>query len=341
MPLCRKTVTPRALEARRENARKSTGPRTAAGKRRSAANGRPPRKPAVAVPTPLHSMIALDEDPSDYKALLFELLIAHHPTNPAQRLLIEDIAMLRWRRLRNLRAQEGLTVKNLERLERDRLQQEAEMEKESSDFSQKKALEMGMFNIPDSPAKFKELGRLVDMFIEAVERREFTEKGYRLMASVYGPEPSTRGARILTAYHYLAQRAEAAAAYAAQQVPAPADPQGAGSSATPEAVPPQDDEAAMSEQFYRDLRIDLLEERRDINERHLTWLQNHVPSVASVRSDAVMPSTPEWPMLMRQEQLLDREIERKTKLLLYMQWAQRRRRRNGYLPYTLQNREVS
>ena len=339
MPLCRKTVTPRALAARQANARKSTGPRSAAGKRRSASNGRPF---GAGAPAPLRSMLALEEDPREYQHRLDELLTAHRPANAAQRMLVEDIALLRWRKLRNQRAQEGLTLKSLERLERDRLQQEADMEKQCSDFSQKKAFEMGMFNIPDSPPKFKELARLVDMFLDAVERREFTEEGYRLMASVYGPEPSTRGVRILTAYHALADSGGeglpdvAGSEDGEQAVVTPeADQAGSESDAPAERGAPTFDE-----QYYHDLQLDLLEERRDINEKYLTYLQNHVPSVASVRTDAVTPSAEEWPMLIRQEQSLDREIERKTKLLLYMQWAQRSVRRNGTSSYTLKKGEA-
>jgi len=257
-------------------------------------------------------------------------------------MLVEDIALLRWRKLRNQRAQEGLTVKSLERLERDRLQQEADMEKQCSDFSQKKAFEMGMFNIPDSPAKFKELARLVDMFLDAVQRHEFTEEGYRLMASVYGPEPSTRGLRILTAYHALADPrgeglAEEAGTNEEERASAAPEADAAGSEGDP---PAENAEPTFAEQYYHDLQLDLLEERRDINEKYLTYLQNHVPSIASVRSDAITPTAGEWPMLIRQEQSLDREIERKTKLLLYMQWAQRSGRRNGGPAYTLKKGEA-
>jgi len=57
MPHCRKSLTPRALEARRQNARKSTGPRTEAGKERVGQNA---HKFDDWAHSPLRTMLALE-----------------------------------------------------------------------------------------------------------------------------------------------------------------------------------------------------------------------------------------------------------------------------------------
>ena len=340
MPHCRKNLTPRALEARRQNARKSTGPRTEAGKERAKQNARQFDDWAH---SPLRTMLALEEDPREYQNLLAQLVAGHRPANSAQRLLVEDIALLRWRKLRNQRAQEGLILKNLERLERERLQRASEIAQESSDFPQKQALEIGLIHIQDSPAKFKELARLLDIFLETVPQREFSQEGYDLLVNLYGPQPSIRGARILTEYqHFLSSDAtetlpeetssdEGGGAYTDDE----------GDSPEPEANPSSepDEEAGFHERFFLDLQLDLMEERRDVNEKYLTYLQQHVQSAPAVRDEALAPIPKEWPMLLRQEQLLDQQIERKSKLLLYMQWAQRVAKRKAP-SYTLKKNKA-
>lgn len=345
MPHCRKTLTPRALEARRQNARKSTGPRTEAGKERAKQNARQFDDWAH---SPLRTMLALEEDPREYQNLLAQLVAGHRPANSAQRLLVEDIALLRWRKLRNQRAQEGLILKNLEKLERERLQRESEIAQASSDFPQKQALEIGLIHIQDSPAKFKELARLLDMFLETVPQGDFSEEGYDLLVNLYGPNPSMRGARILTAYHHL--RSSDALEIAPEETsPEPngeasAEPEDEGDSSEPEtslADPSSepDEEAGFDQRLFLDLQLDLMDERRDVNEKYLTYLQQHVQSAPAVRDEALAPIPKEWPMLLRQEQLLDLQIERKSKLLLYMQWAQRVAKRKAP-SYTLRKNEA-
>jgi hypothetical protein len=340
MPHCRRTVTPRALEARRQNARKSTGPRTEAGKERAGQNARQSDDWAH---SPLRTILALEEDPQEYQALLAELVAGHRPANSAQRLLVEDIALLRWRKLRNQRAQEGLILKNLERLERERLQRASEIAQESSDFPQQQALEIGLINIQDSPAKFKELARLLDLLLKTVRQRDFSQEGYDLLANLYGPQPSIRGARILTAY----QRFLSSDASEALPEETSSDENGGACAEDEEGSPEPaanpssgpDEEAGFHERFFLDLQLDLMEARRDVNEKYLTYLQQHVPTAPAVRDEALAPIPKEWHMLLRQEQLLDQQIERKSKLLLYMQWAQRVPQRKGP-PYTLRKNEA-
>jgi hypothetical protein len=330
----RRVLTPNEIEARRRNAQKSTGPRTERGKRRVALNGL--RHGSFARP-PWRSMQALDEDPRDYRRLLRELLAAHRPTNPAQRLLVEDIALLRWRKQRNQRAQEGLVLHSLEKLMQVRLQHERQVTQDTIDLPAEEALENGLLSLKDSPAKFKELWRLLKLVQEGVDRREFSEEGDELLLEIYGPHPSLRGVQILAFYRRLltsgcSLEPETARDARVELSTSPAaDPDAPGADSetpAPEAdarasASEGDDEAALEEDIYSDLCLALLEERKDLTEKYEAYLHEHIQNTRTMQASALTPSQTEWRTLIRQEQSLDQEIERKTRLLSFMQWAER------------------
>jgi hypothetical protein len=52
-----------------------------------------------------------------------------------------------------------------------------------------------------------------------------------------------------------------------------------------------------------------------------------VPSFPALPAPALAPSGPEWQTLIRQQEILDRQVERKTRLLLFVQWVRSGARR--------------
>ena len=105
MSLVHQVLTPASLEARRQNAQKSTGPRTPEGKERAALNS-PFLAPAAGRPL-RRSMRALGESPLQFRRLLAGLIASHQPATPSEMMLVEDLAGLRWQRLRCERARLG------------------------------------------------------------------------------------------------------------------------------------------------------------------------------------------------------------------------------------------
>ncbi|HET7101178.1 MAG TPA: hypothetical protein VFJ52_08520 [Terriglobia bacterium] len=112
-------LTPRQLESNRRNAKKSTGPRTETGKRRVALNalkyGRYTGRHTLE-----QSMLLLGEDPHEFQAFRDSLMASRRPADAVERMLVEDVAMLAWKKRRLNRAQDGLQLRNLELLELDR-----------------------------------------------------------------------------------------------------------------------------------------------------------------------------------------------------------------------------
>lgn len=101
-----RALTSAQLVARRQNAKKSTGPRTRQGKSRSSLNAL--KHGCYSVGESLrHAMLVLGEDPEEFQRLLRSLIIARRPVDAVEMLLVEDIAMLVWKKALVDRAQAG------------------------------------------------------------------------------------------------------------------------------------------------------------------------------------------------------------------------------------------
>ncbi len=100
-----KAVSPAQLTANRKNALQSTGPRTPAGKAKVGANALK------------HGLLAREavilrgdgkEDPTEFAALLEDLVAAVAPEGPLEEMLVERIAVCYWRLRRACRCEVGL-----------------------------------------------------------------------------------------------------------------------------------------------------------------------------------------------------------------------------------------
>lgn len=102
MSLVTKTVSEKQLVANRANGSKSTGPRTERGKSRSRFNA---VTHGIFAGSLVESMRSLNEDPREFRAILYELCESFQPRDGLEEQLVEEIAVNRWRRQRILRAE--------------------------------------------------------------------------------------------------------------------------------------------------------------------------------------------------------------------------------------------
>jgi len=86
------------LVANQNNAKKSTGPVTVQGKQTVSNN-------ALKHGVFSKSLILSDEDPTEYKSLLNQLLLELHPSGLLEQTLVERIALTLWRQRRLVRAE--------------------------------------------------------------------------------------------------------------------------------------------------------------------------------------------------------------------------------------------
>ncbi len=288
------TVTPRSQEARRRNAQRSTGPRTAEGKLRVAGNARRARTTPLWRGRPVPR--SLDQES---RKILGGLVQAFEPANPAERLLVEELARLHRRKQRNQEAQEGLIEKSLRRLGRERSEHQLQLTLESSDYPARSAAAAGLLYMEDCPAKFRELARLLNVVKDDVELGNLSAEVEDLLKSIYGPNLTMRGARVLGGYQRLLE---------------------SGSTA-------RKDESETGDAFLEATRAQLLgaleEEKSLLAARYQSYIEEHILTPAALERAALVPEDDLWRCLIFQEQALDRQIESKTRLLLFMQWVRR------------------
>jgi hypothetical protein len=89
-PVATQPCPPRVVERNRQNALRSTGPRSVAGKAVARAN-------AIKHGLTANPAAGVIEDPAAFEGLLDELVAHYQPTNPVEAALVERIAVCLWR----------------------------------------------------------------------------------------------------------------------------------------------------------------------------------------------------------------------------------------------------
>ena len=278
-------LTPSQLEARRNNAQQSTGPRSEAGKRRAALNALKYGH-YTGPQTMEHGMLLLGENPAEFHAFRNSLIASRQPADAVERMLVEDVAMLAWKKRRLNRAQEGLQLRNLELLELDRHRQALEVGRESADVSQEEVLKAGLRRAPKSAAKFGEILSHLETLMALASRQDFSQDIDPAITMLYGESPTLRGAQIANTYRQIGETGIQT-----------------------------DEHRALA----AGLKIALEEETRDVMEEYTLFLQEHVHVSPALRDSALAPVHPQWISVVRQEYTLERLIERKLKLLTQIQ----------------------
>jgi hypothetical protein len=100
------TISQRKLKANRENARKSTGPKTPSGKASSRRNA---IKHGLFV-SHRTDFVALDENPQEYEDLLNGLWGQHQPVGKGEEVEVERIALCYWRQKRAWRHENAVSL---------------------------------------------------------------------------------------------------------------------------------------------------------------------------------------------------------------------------------------
>ena len=271
--------------ANRANSRKSTGPKTLAGKQTASRNAFKHGRRAQAATRPMWQTLAdLGEDPARYRSLLRDVVNSYPPHNPLELRVCEDITRLMLKLERIQQAQEAKLVRAYQKLQNSREKHMREMERNASyDAVQADVLEAGLRRAPDSPAKFFETTACLEQLQACLQSSDFSDETE--LNALYGKQPTFRGAGIINAFRALAED-------------------------------PEDSDLAAS------LHQMILEELRDVTAEGELYYREHVEISRAMRLECLAPvADPEYLQLQRQEANLDRQLERKIKLLLSMQAA--------------------
>jgi len=241
-------------------------------------------------------------------------------------MVIEDITSLRWRRRQLERSQGALMAEKVHDLEVNREKLHLQFHQDVADVSQAEVLEKGLRNIDDSPAKFEEVLTKLNALIELAKDCDYS-CAVPLLTALYGKQASLRAASIFNVFLDLTRRHRERDDALAHRRPWP---------------PPQDDvwkgpDAArvkrepgwdpVLDKPNLSLINDLQKELRDVSEAYQLYIREQVTVTQTKRDAAIAPTQAVSPHLAREIWLVDREIDGKTRLLIYMRKEDRSWRR--------------
>jgi hypothetical protein len=282
--LTEREVTPRMAEANHQNAQNSTGPRTPEGKKNVTLNA---LKHGLYGKISPELLMAVGEDPKVFERLRADHRESFYPFTPTQHMLCDELALLRWGRLRNQRAQTAQINSKREEQETDIDELRRQYNHDGMSFNRAEVLEKGMANMPDCPAKFEQMLVSLKVLLEQVENKEFKVDASPTLRLLYGQQPSLRA-------NFFFRCLQAA------QKPDKSE--------------------------YVQLHDDLIDEQIQWNQRYQFYVRRNVEISTARRNLCFAPTEKVWTLLLRQEAYSDRQIERKTRLLWAMQEEDLRRK---------------
>lgn len=207
MALIRKNASSALLAANRANSRKSTGPQSELGKRHSSQNA---GKHLIYAKVSSSSMKELGENPADFYKLRDSLHRALAPRDGFEQMLVEDMAELRWRRRRLLRAEAGIAASKRRKFELDHKWGLASKGKEAGTGSEWEMVgQVGFSGLPDTPRKYSQILSSLKFLRERFQKVGFEEEMPGLLDTVYGKTPGGAGVMLKANLTYFQKHPEA------------------------------------------------------------------------------------------------------------------------------------
>jgi hypothetical protein len=291
------------LAAARQNARHSTGPRSAAAKQNSKLNAM--KHGAYVRDENQHqAMLALGEDPEQFQTLRQELMSAFGPGDALWEKQIDDLARLYWRREKLERAQEGLKRRALRGVDDWQHCRRQEMACVTFDASRHEMLDIQVSESTDRGVALRKILSFLEVVREEIEQRTFRPRQYAVLEPLYEGMVGWRPALIFRLLHRFsdplhlgAQRAdEEERQFLLRETGCAYEPPG-----EPE----------------RQELLRLLEEENASVREEFEYAEKANEERAAIERDArLAPEGETWSMMLRQEAALDRSIDRKVRILL-------------------------
>jgi hypothetical protein len=295
-------LTPALLAAARKNAQHSTGPRSATAKQNVKLNAL--KHGAYVSDENQHlAMLALGEDPEQFRTLTEELMSAFGPGDALWEKQIEDLAWLYCRRERLERAQAGLKRRALQAIDDWQHRRRQEMARVTFDASQHEMLDVNLSESTDRGVALKKMLSFLELVREEIKQRTFRPRQYAVLESLYRDMIGWRQALMFRLLHrfsdpmYLdAQQADEEEQQPLRKIGFDCDPPG--------------------EPEHQEL-LRLLEEEITSLREEFEYAEKANEERAEIERDACLaPEGETWRMMLRQEAALDRSIDRKVRILL-------------------------
>ncbi len=282
--------SPAQTGARRENSRKSTGPRTCRGKRHSRRNALKHGLYSDVQYFCQEAAIELGEDPGQFRRLYLGLLEARRPADALEQVLVEDITVLIWKKARLERSEAAVQVCNVRKHDLERRKQFMQVGHDGTTMSQAEMLEKGLRVTLDAPGKFEKVLEMLGLLEDLLERNEFSDDLHRLLLALYGQQPTLRGAGLLNGFVKLRKLQSEGQNFADAKTV---------------------------------FNATLAQETEEVLGEYELFLHEHVENTRAARIAAMAPSHAQWAAIIRQSNALHRQMERKIRLLDEMQERRR------------------
>jgi hypothetical protein len=249
-------------------------------------------------------MRGLSEDPREFEKLRAELVADIRPRNAVERNLVEDLAKLWWKRQRAERAQLGVQLRDVERMEFETTQALARANRGSLAESNEEIAQVGLRRAADCAAKFREIQNLLELLVARVERRDYSEDAKFAIQMLYGEKPTWRGSLIQHLFKKLLRGDYQSGNGTDEPWPPLAE-------VWPGSPPDPPDVTAAEARLRAMLVLSLQEESRDVMDEEEAFLSRHLEISPAARLARLAPTDRRWTWLLRMDNMLDRQIERK------------------------------
>ena len=274
------SVTEKKTAANRQNAQRSTGPRTEAGKERSSLNAL-----CHGIYSNLRTrvaMIELGEDPDEFDELVDRLKRCWGcGQDPLIDVEVEELAWLLWRKQRLERARDARLVDAKQRADAEGRRRAREFIRDTVDVEE--ATRIGLRRLKDSPAAFEETLGVLRLLREDCEGRKFSSDHAEHVRYLYGTETTENGVTIKGLFEQLAD---------------------------PQALEGEDPEE------LRQMLLHYIDyETREVEAQYALFRRDHIELTMWARGSRLAPAE-DWQWMIREANSLDRAIDRKVKLLM-------------------------
>jgi hypothetical protein len=269
--------------------RRSGGPRTAEGRRRSSQNA---CKHGLYTDEGFLEGAALElgEDPRQFQRLLKGLIAARRPVGALELAVVEDIALLLLKKARLDKAELAVQVCNLHQHDLERRKQMIQVGHNDSDATEYDVREHGLRRALQSPGQYEQVLTLLGSLLAMIDINEFGHRMREAMRTLYGTEHTLRGAELDTLRYKLSR------------------------------TTPQDETFEPAKKAMMAL---VAEEMAAVGRQYELFLREHVESTRAARMAATAPSHAQWAAIIRQQNSLQRQMERKIRLLMELQRERR------------------
>ena len=268
-----------------ETASKSTGPRTAEGKQRSSQNSR--KHGFYGKHFYWEAMIALGENPRDFRRMLRGLVAARRPADALEMAIVEDIAMLYWKKQYLESREVAVQAHNLRKYDLERRKLSIQVLRGcDSNTSEYVACRDGLRNKLESPGQFEEVINRLWQVVTLAEDNDFSAQMKTDLRVVYGNDPTLRGGNLDTHYQLLKDMKPDHPKY---------------------------------EPLKRELIQSAMHEINDLVKEYKLYLDEYVQTTRVARVASTVPTEGQWPAIVRQQNALERLLERKIRLLMELQ----------------------